>query len=176
MDVKNRQNSLAARAEFGNIQKVHRIREQIFVVGFWMGMIISAQAADAQLPHEGENSKLVALAESWAGAVGGNQPEELTAILDEKYEHIHGTGLVENRSQFVEALRAGTRKYQPIHLEEVQVKAYEGFALVTGKFALRAEVRGKALEGVNRFCLTLIHRSEGWRILQFQATAINPRS
>lgn len=141
-----------------------------------MGLIFSAQAADAQPPNEGENAKLVGLAESWARAVGGNQPEELTAILDEKYEHIHGTGLVENRSQFVEALRTGTRKYQPIHLEEVQVKAYEGFALVTGKFALRAEVRGKTLEGVNRFCLTLIQRPEGWRILQFQATAMPPKN
>lgn len=119
-----------------------------------------------------DDVRLMTVAESWAHAVGGNQPDELTTVLDVNYEHIHGTGLVESRTQFLDALRGGTRKYQPIHLEDLRARTYPGFALVTGKFALKVEARGKKIEGINRFCMTLIERPEGWRVLQFQATAL----
>lgn len=107
-----------------------------------------------------EASKSLALAEAWATALGSNQADALRPLLDATYEHIHGTGLVENKEQFLEALRTGTRKYQPIHLEDVRVKAYGRVALVTGRFALSVEARGKTIEGVNRFCLTLIEAPE----------------
>jgi len=54
----------------------------------------------------------------------------------------------------------------------LRVRTFDGFALVTGKFALKVEVRGKTMEGTNRFCMTLIERPTGWKILQFQATAL----
>lgn len=153
-----------------------RLVRNVLPAVLWMGMAFSTPADDTPATTGAGEAELTGLAESWARAVGGNQPEELAAILDERYEHIHGTGLLESRSQFLEALRTGSRKYQPIHLEEVRVKVCRGFALVTGKFALRVEVKGKTLEGVNRFCLTLLQRPEGWRILQFQATAIPPKN
>ena len=93
-------------------------------------------------------------------------------ILDENYEHIHGTGLQENREQFLAALRSGARKYKPIRLEELRVRVLGNVALVTGKFSLQVEARGKVIEGTNRFCMTMIERPEGWKILQFQATAL----
>ena len=122
------------------------------------------------------DSKFVVLAQGWADGVGGNRPDELNQILDQQYQHIHGTGLLETKAQFLEALRNGSRKYQPIHLEELEVKNHENFALVTGKFPLKAEVGGKVIEGVNRFCMILIRRAEGWKILQFQATALPAKS
>ena len=113
------------------------------------------------------------ISQQWAEGVGGNRPEALEEVLDETYEHVHGTGLVESRSQFLEALRKGTRKYQPLRLEELKARIFGDFALVTGKFALKVEVRGRVLEGVNRFCLSMVKRPGGWRIVQFQATAVN---
>ncbi|NBS13386.1 MAG: nuclear transport factor 2 family protein [Verrucomicrobia bacterium] len=118
------------------------------------------------------DTQLLALAESWAGSVGGNHPDQLEMILDENYEHIHGTGLQENREQFLAALRSGARKYKPIRLEELRVRVLGNVALVTGKFSLQVEARGKVIEGTNRFCMTMIERPEGWKILQFQATAL----
>jgi len=121
------------------------------------------------------DAKFFALAEGWADAVGHNNPDQLNPVLDENYEHIHGTGLQENRNQFLEALRIGTRKYEPIRLEELRVRAWGDFALVTGKFSLKVEARGKAMEGVNRFCMTMIERPAGWKVLQFQATALSAK-
>ena len=131
--------------------------------------------ADQTAVTETSDAKFFALAERWADTVGRNNPDQLNLVLDENYEHIHGTGLQENRSQFLEALRSGTRKYEPIRLEELRVRAWGDFALVTGKFPLKVEARGKAMEGVNRFCMTMIERPAGWKVLQFQATALSAK-
>lgn len=144
---------------------------QFLLLSFYFGVGASAESVEAALSGERGTTPL-SVAEAWAAAVGRNQADDVSRLLDESYEHIHGTGLVENKTQFLEALRTGSRKYHPIGLEEVRVKAYGGVALVTGKFALKAEARGKMVEGVNRFCLTLIEQPEGWKIVQFQATAI----
>lgn len=122
---------------------------------------------------ESPDAEPLNLAHEWADGVGGNRPEALEAVLDETYEHIHGTGLVESRSQFLAALRNGTRRYQPLSLEDLKIRILGDIALVTGKFALKVEVRGKFLEGVNRFCMTMVKRPAGWKMVQFQATAVN---
>lgn len=129
--------------------------------------VLSGEAGQGGAPSE--------IAKQWAEGVGSNQVEALEAVLDETYEHIHGTGLVDSRSQFLEALRNGTRKYQPVSLEDLKARSFGETALVTGTFALKVEVRGKKLEGVNRFCMTMVKRPSGWRIVQFQATAVAPR-
>jgi hypothetical protein len=121
---------------------------------------------------EVDEAHLLGLARGWADGVGENRPDALNLVLDDQYEHMHGTGLMETKGQFLEALRSGVRKYDPIKLEELRVRTFDGFALVTGKFALKVEVRGKTMEGTNRFCMTLIERTTGWKILQFQATAL----
>ena len=131
--------------------------------------------ADSSLPARDEESGLLALARVWAEAVGQNKPDLLDSCLDDQYVHIHGTGLVETKSQFLEALRTRARKYEPIQLEELRVRTFAGFALVTGKFSLRVEARGRVIEGVNRFCMTLAKRPAGWIFVQFQATALPPQ-
>jgi len=119
-----------------------------------------------------KEAEFLGLAMNWAEGVGGNNADRLNDVLDADYEHIHGTGLQETRSQFLEALRSGARKYEPIRMEELRVKPLGDFALVTGKFSLKVEVRGRVIEGVNRFCMTMMARPSGWKIVQFQATAI----
>jgi Domain of unknown function (DUF4440) len=147
-------------------------RLRIFCLFFLFCVVADAGRTEAEALRQVDEPKLLGLAQNWADAVGQNNPEALNSILDEKYEHIHGTGLQESRNQFLEALRSGTRKYAPIQLEDVRVRSFNTFALVSGKFALKAEVRGKVVEGVNRFCMTLIERTSGWKILQFQGTAM----
>jgi hypothetical protein len=102
--------------------------------------------------------------------------DELNKILDDSYQHIHGTGLVESREEFLGALRSGARKYEPIQLEEVKTRLFGDCAVVTGKFALKVSVKGKMMEGVNRFSFVAVQTPEGPKIVSFQATAIKPAS
>jgi len=115
-------------------------------------------------------------AQQWASYVGQGQADELSKILDDSYQHTHGTGLVENREDFLGALRSGARKYEPIQLEEVKTRLFGGCAVVTGKFALKVSIKGKMMEGVNRFSFVVVQTPQGPKIVSFQATAIKQAS
>jgi len=110
----------------------------------------------------------------WAQWVGQGQADELAKILDDSYQHVHGTGLVENKEEFVSALRCGARKYEPIQLEEVKTRLFGDCAVVTGKFALKVSIKGKMMEGVNRFSFVVVQTPQGPKVVSFQATAIKP--
>ena len=115
-------------------------------------------------------------AQQWASCVGHGQADELAKILDDSYQHIHGTGLVENREEFLEALRSGARKYESIQLEDVKTRLFGECAVVTGKFTLKVSIKGKLMEGVNRFSFVVVQTRQGPKIVTFQATAIKPAS
>ena len=115
-------------------------------------------------------------AQQWASCVSQGQADELAKILDDSYQHIHGTGLVESREEFLGALRSGVRKYEPIQLEEVRTRLFGECAVVTGKFTLKVSIKGKMMEGVNRFSFVVVQTPEGPKIVSFQATAIKPAS
>ncbi|NBR96289.1 MAG: nuclear transport factor 2 family protein, partial [Verrucomicrobia bacterium] len=109
-------------------------------------------------------------AQQWASYVGHGQADELAKILDDSYQHTHGTGLVENREEFLGALQSGARKYEPIHLEEVKTRLLGDCAVVTGKFALKVSIKGKMMEGMNRFSFVVVQTPQGPKIVSFQAT------
>jgi hypothetical protein len=111
-------------------------------------------------------------AQQWATYLSQGQADEIAKILDESYQHIHGTGLVENKEEFLGALRSGARKYEPIRLEEVKTRLFGECAVVTGKFALKVSIKGKIMEGVNRFSFVVVQTPQGPKIVSFQATAI----
>ena len=115
-------------------------------------------------------------AQQWASCVGQGKADELAKILDDSYQHIHGTGLMENKEEFVGALRSGARKYEPIQLEDVKTRLFGECAVVTGKFALKVSIKGKIMEGVNRFSFVVVQTPQGPKIVSFQATAIKPAS
>ena len=108
----------------------------------------------------------------WAAATSKPDVIELEKILTEDYVHIHATALVENKRQFIDALKTGTRKYDPIILEETKVRISGATALVNGRFNLKAITGGRTIEGVNRFTLVLEYTGQGSRVASFQATAI----
>jgi len=145
-----------------------------FLAGLGLGLLffffgnVRAEALSAATAKE--------CAQQWASRVGQGQVDELNKILDDSYQHTHGTGLVESREEFLGALRSGVRKYEPIQLEEVKTRLFGDCAVVTGKFALKVSVKGKMMEGVNRFSFVVVQAPEGPKIVSFQATAIKPAS
>jgi len=111
-------------------------------------------------------------AEQWASLVSQADIAGLEQLLNDKYMHIHATALVESKAQFLEAFKNGSRKYDPIKIEEANVRVFGNSAVVTGKFNLKAFTRGKTLEGINRFGLVLVKTQKGIQVVSFQATAI----
>ncbi len=112
------------------------------------------------------------MAQEWASLVSQANVSELEKLLNDKYIHIHGTALVESKTQFLEAFKNGSRKYDPIKIEDINVRVFGNSAVVTGKFNLKAFVREKTIEGINRFGLVLVKTETGQQVVSFQATAI----
>jgi hypothetical protein len=145
-----------------------------FLTGFGLGLLfclmgsVKAEALSAVIAEE--------CAQQWASYVGQGQADDLAKILDDSYQHTHGTGLVESREEFLGALRSGARKYEPIQLEEVKTRLFGECAVVTGKFALKVSIKGKMMEGVNRFSFVVVQTPQGPKIVSFQATAIKQAS
>jgi len=143
-----------------------------FLTGFGLGLLFCFMGSVKA------ESLSVATAEScaqqWASYVGQGQADELSKILDDSYQHTHGTGLVEKKEEFLGVLRSGSRKYEPIQLEEVKTRLFGECAVVTGKFALKVSIKGKMMEGVNRFSFVVVQTPQGPKIVSFQATAVKP--
>ena len=142
--------------------------------GLWLGLLVcflGSVRAEALSAAAAEDC-----AQQWANYVGQGKADELAKILDDSYQHTHGTGLVENREEFLGALRSGARKYEPIQLEEVNTRLFSECAVVTGKFTLKVSIKGKMMEGVNRFSFVVVQTPQGPKIVSFQATAIKPAS
>jgi hypothetical protein len=112
--------------------------------------------------------------QQWATLVAQGQADELGKLLHESYQHIHGTGLVESKTVFLDALRSGNRKYQPIQFEGLKFRSFQDTAILTAQFNLKATAQGKKIEGVNLASFTLIQTPQGLSIVSFQATPLKP--
>jgi hypothetical protein len=86
--------------------------------------------------------------------------------------HVHATALVESKAKFIEALQTGARKYDPIKIEDSNVREFGDAAVISGKFVLKATTRDRVIEGVNRFLLLVVRTPNGLQVASFQATAI----
>jgi hypothetical protein len=112
------------------------------------------------------------IVKKWSEAMGTADVKTLQSLLDDRYIHIHGTSLVESKSQFLEAFSTGARKYDPITIEDPKIRIFNQTALMNGHFRLKAYTKDRTLEGVNRFTLVMTKSSQGIKIISFQATAI----
>jgi len=143
----------------------------LFLTLFVLFKIASAQEKTYDAASFDESYALN-IAQEWASLVSQADTTGLEKLLDDRYSHIHATALVESKSQFLEALKNGLRKYDPINFEELTVRIFGNTAVVTGKFNLKVFARGKTIEGVNRFALVLVKTEDGPQVVSFQATPI----
>ncbi len=111
-------------------------------------------------------------ARQWADAVGRADAAALETLVADDYVHIHATALVEDKRRFIDALKSGARKYDPIVLEDAGARTYGNTALVGGRFNLKAFTQGRTIEGVNRITLVFVSTPDGLKAVSFQATPI----
>jgi hypothetical protein len=146
---------------------LHLLRSIFPTLG--LGLIL-ATSASAEISQTAATTCV----QQWAALVAQGQADELGKLLHESYQHIHGTGLVESKTAFLEALRNGNRKYEPIQLENLKFRSFQDAAILTAQFNLKATARGKKIEGLYLASFTIIQTPQGLSIVSFQATPIKP--
>ena len=147
------------------------LSSMIAAVVFSLSLVTGAQAENAKVGVL-SNSDALNTVERWATVVSQADMAGLNELLHPDYVHVHATALVESKAKFIEALQTGARKYDPIKIEDSNVRVFGSSAVVSGKFVLRATTRDRVIEGVNRFMLLVVNTPNGLQIATFQATAI----
>ena len=145
--------------------------QTITAVIFAFSAVTGAQAENARVGTV-SNSEALNTAERWATVVAQADIAGLNELLHTDYVHVHATALVESKAKFIEALQTGARKYDPIRIEDSNVRVFGDSAVVSGRSVLKATTRDRVIEGVNRFMLLVVNTSNGLQVATFQATAI----
>ena len=114
----------------------------------------------------------VRTARKWAALVGASDTAALENLLDSRYTHTHGTGMVETKKLFLGALRDGTRDYVRCKIVEPQVTLLGRVAVVSGVLDLKVLARERIIEGTNRFTMVVARTDGGIQVVAYQATLL----
>lgn len=112
-----------------------------------------------------ENARLAALAAHDVDAVANLMAEDLV--------HIHATGLVENKTLFIEHLRKQPRSTARRSLD---IRVYDDIAILTGEIVNTLTRPGKTEPEDVALAVTQVARKEadGWRFVSFHACRLPP--
>ena len=127
---------------------------------------------------EGDITKpeAVRTARKWADLVGASDAAGLDLLLNERYTHTHGSGIVETRKLFLEALRSGARDYVRCKVVDPEVNLLGKAAVVSGKLEIKVLSLGKKIEGTNRFMMVLVRADKGIEVAAYQATPLQRKN
>ena len=114
----------------------------------------------------------VSVAREWAALAGASDTTGLDALLDARYIHTHGTGMVETKKQFLQALRTGARDYVRCKPGKLRVTLLGPVALVNGVLDFKVFAPPRKIEGSNLFSMVLERTSQGTKVVAYQATPL----
>jgi len=111
-------------------------------------------------------------ARKWAALVGASDTTALENLLDSRYTHTHGTGMVETKKLFLGALGDGARDYVRCNIVDPKVTLLGHVAVVSGMLDLKVLARERIIEGTNRFTMVVARTDQGTRVVAYQATLL----
>ena len=135
----------------------------IFLLSIWLTAICPAETGLTE-------AEATATAHQWAGLLTNSDVNGLETLLATDYIHTHGTGKVESKQQFVEALRSGARKYERCDMSNLQVIPLGNVALVHGNLNVKAVTKSKTIEATHRFTMVTAKTDQGIKVVSYQAT------
>jgi hypothetical protein len=87
--------------------------------------------------------------------------------------YVHSSGAQESRTEFMEKLRTGERKYVSMeHDPGVAVRSYGDVAILTGSTKVQVIVKGQTQNLHLRFTEAWLRHGKQWQVVAWQATKI----
>jgi len=129
---------------------------------------------------------------SWAGESGGSKAEseirqlesrriqamvkadaeELNRVLADDLTYTHSSGQVDSKSQLIESLKSGERKYQMIEPQDVKVRLYGDAAIVTGRAKLKTVSKGQESSFQAQFTDVYAKKKGHWQMVAWQSSRL----
>jgi hypothetical protein len=97
----------------------------------------------------------------------------LEKVFARDMTYVHSSGVLESRSEFLDKLRTGERKYVSMeHDPGVAVRSYGNVAILTGSTKVQVIVKGQTQNLHLRFTEAWQRRGKQWQVVAWQATKI----
>ena len=98
--------------------------------------------------------------------------DAVDAVLDDDWSVIDPSGQIIGKAQVLRELESGQRKIESGAIDEVKIRAYGDFAVVTGRTTAGGNYEGSSFSVQLRFTDVCVKRGENWQVVASQATLI----
>lgn len=139
-----------------------------------LALALPAAAAENQAVVEQE---ILALDKLWGEAAAKGDAATLNRLLADNLHHVHATGRIEGKAEYIDSLESGMRRHDPIVPMKVKVRLYGDTAVSTGRFKMVAYRQGMdkpMVNQVNIYTHVWVKTPQGWQLTVHQATADSP--
>ena len=102
-----------------------------------------------------------------------NDLPALDKLLAPDLTYVHSSGALENKSEFMDKLRTGERKYVSMqHDDGVAVRSYSDTAILTGSTKVQVVFKGQTQNLHLRFTETWFKHGKEWQVVAWHATKL----
>ncbi|WP_416424573.1 nuclear transport factor 2 family protein [Pseudomonas sp. App30] len=104
-------------------------------------------------------------------ALVANDLDGLAELLDEQLVHVHATGQVDGKQQYLQLVR-GAIRFLKVERKALQVRVLGDVAVASGRLLQHIEFRSSGERRAMDVMTTQVWAREaaGWRLVSFQAT------
>jgi len=138
----------------------------------WVLLLSSVVLAEQVGGKDSVEAKILQLENRRIQAMVKADTEELNQVLADDLTYTHSSGQVDSKSQLVESLKSGARKYQAIEPEDVKVRVYRDAAIVTGRARLKTVSKGQESNFQVRFTDIYANKGGRWQMVAWQSTRL----
>jgi hypothetical protein len=96
----------------------------------------------------------------------------LEPMLAEELRYVHSNGQLENKAQFIETIRSGSRRFRAIVVQELDIRTYDDVAVVSGLLTADAQAGDQPVALKLRFTDVYINRDGRWQLVAWQSTRL----
>lgn len=109
-------------------------------------------------------------------AMLANDLEALAGVIADDVVYTHSSAVVDNKEQYLDALREGRTRYLALRRQSAHVRLYGQVAVMHGHVIMRIEVQGRQKDLDNLFQSVWTERDGRWLLASWASTVIPPQA
>ena len=144
----------------------------------WLFILISAflfTSTTSELSAEDNQAatvQVIQLVKDVSDALIKTDTAKVSELWTSDFTYIHSNGAQQSKSQFLDDVKTGRRKYFSITPGDMQTRFYGTTAVVTGVTDMKLGTGGRDLDLKLRFTAVCVQEGGKWLIASWQSTAM----
>jgi hypothetical protein len=151
---------------------MNRMNRLIVVCALLMLSVPGSASAAGQTGEAKNESEIRQLENRRFQAMLKVDTDELNRILADDLTYTHSSGGVDTKSQLIDSLKSGERKYQAIEPQDLKVRLYGSAAVVTGRARLKTVSKGQESDFRVQFTDVYAKKKGHWQMVAWQSSRL----